>query len=326
MSELSFHDYIRERDADDEDGVGAPARYAYGPDLQMLRSFKKMRPIERAAGWVVKSYRHILQSQYLGQTIRVGPRQLPQLHALVEECAATLGIPVPTVYVANSHAYNAFTFGTDDHAIIVIYSRLVEEFEEDELRFVIGHEMGHIQNKHVVYGTVLQVLRAGIAPFLAWIAPFAETALASWSRRAEVTCDRAGLICVKDVEVAERVFLKMALGSATLSAELDVEAFLEQMEDARKSPGRFTEMLALHPYLPKRIAAVRVFAESELYLRTLPEPDPDVSVSPAEEGTPVSRRRPTGLTMIEADREVSEILQVLKGAPRDSSAAVKEES
>lgn len=299
MTDLSFHDYVRDRDADDEDGVGAPARYAYGPDLQTLRRFKKMRALERAAAWVVKSYKHLLQAQYLGQTVRVGPRQLTHLHALVEECAQRLGIAVPEVYVANSHAYNAFTFGTDDHAIIVIYARLVEEFTDDELRFVIGHEMGHIQNKHVVYGTVLQVLRAGIAPVLAWVAPFIETALAAWSRSAEVTCDRAGLLCVQDVGVAERVFLKMAMGSAKLSEALDVEAFLEQLEDARRSPGRFSELMALHPYLPKRIAALRVFAASELYLRTLPE----------------AGERAQGIAMDEADRQVGEVLQVLRGTP-----------
>ena len=63
----------------------------------------------------------------------------------------------------------AYTFGTDDQSFIVLHSALVDSLSENELRFVIGHETGHIQNKHVVYGTVLQTIINGAAIFYAWI-------------------------------------------------------------------------------------------------------------------------------------------------------------
>ena len=180
---------------------GAPD-YAFSADVAMLRAFERMRPVELAAASVVRASAQLMDAQQLGTMLRVTDKQIPHLHHIAKGCADTLGIALPKLYVANSPVINAYTFGTNQDAFIVVHAALVDQFDDDELCFVIGHEMGHIQNRHVVYGTVLRVLKTSAAIFLRWIIAPAEIALATWSRRAEITCDRAGLLCSRDLRSA----------------------------------------------------------------------------------------------------------------------------
>jgi Zn-dependent protease with chaperone function len=101
--------------------------------------------------------------------------------------------------------------------------------------------------------------------FLRYASLPAVLALRAWSRRAEITCDRAGALCARDLEVASKALTKLALGSQKLYQELNIEAFLEQHEEAQGNIGRFGEVFATHPWLPKRVLALRLFAESALF-------------------------------------------------------------
>lgn len=276
-------------------GGGRPeARYAYAADVAMLKTFRRIRPVELAAAATVRMYKAVLKNQFMGTMVRVSERQFPDIHRLVVECAETLGVQPPTVYVANSPVINAYTFGTDEDSFIVIHSALIDHFDEQELKFVIGHETGHVQNKHVIYGTVLHLMRTTAAVFLSWIVPPAEMALKAWYRRAEITCDRAGLLCVGDIDPACRAFLKMASGSQKLYEQLDLEEYLEQLTEVQTGVGRYSEAFATHPYLPKRIGALRVFAKSALYRAAIGEGD----------GT-------TGLTMEEVDEQTSKLVRII---------------
>lgn len=265
MSEsFSFGEFVDRRKSG---GFGPErgSRYAYGADVAMLQSFSRLRAIEYAATTLVRTNLELLRGSLLGHSVKVTEHQFPKLHALVRHCAHTLEVPVPQVYVVNSPTMNAYTFGTDEDSFIVLHSSLVDAFTEKELLFVLGHETGHMQNKHVVYGTVLILLqRMGELIVGPLILP-ATVALNAWYRRAEITCDRAGLLCSRDLEAASRSFLKLAAGSTRLSDEVDLTAFLAQHDEAQTSIGRFMEAFQTHPYLPKRIKALQAFAESELY-------------------------------------------------------------
>ena len=273
------------------------ARYAYSGDLMMLRSFQRIRPVELAAASVVRTSKEWMRSQLLGSTVKVGPKQFPSIYKIAEHCANVLTVPTPTVYIQNSPHPNAYTYGTDEESFIVVTSALVDHFDEAELKFVIGHETGHIQNKHVVYNTALMILAQGAAVFLAWIVQPALIALKQWSRRAEITCDRAGLLCCGDLEAASRSFLKLATGSHKLYPEMNLEAFLDQFEEGKQGIGRLGEAFASHPYLPKRIHALRVFADSELYRKA------------ASLGA-------GGLDMDEVDRLTSAIIQITESGKK----------
>lgn len=291
--EFSFSRFV-EQSKRGAPGVDESVRYAYSADVAMLKGFRRVKPVELAAAATVRMYKDVLRNQLLGQTIKVGPTQFPRIHAIAQHCAKTLSVPVPTLYIANNPTVNAYTFGTDEDSFVVVHSALVDHFSEDELKFVIGHETGHIQNKHVVYNTVLHLLKTATGLFLPWIVMPAEIALSAWYRRAEITCDRAGLLCCGSVETGARTFLKMASGSQKLYQELNVEAYLEQLEEGREGPGRLAEAMASHPYLPKRVQALRVFSESALYKKAVGQPD-------------------GGLSMEAVDERTSEIIQIVKG-------------
>src|SRR5262249_44801141 len=157
-------------------------------------AFQKMKPIELAVAATVRFYKHMGKNELLGHAVKVGPNQFPRIHGLAVDCARTLGIPTPTMYIKNDPVQNAGTFGTNEDAFILIHSRLVDHFSDEELLSVIGHECGHIHNNHVVYLTTMRFLQMFASIFIplpiineATILP-----LLGWSRRAEITCDRAG--------------------------------------------------------------------------------------------------------------------------------------
>jgi Zn-dependent protease with chaperone function len=155
---------------------------------------------------------------------------------------------------------------------------------EDELRFVIGHECGHIHNQHVTYLTLGYLLHYQLFskfwkdpdlykfPLLATKVP-----IATWQRRAEVTADRAGAICARDTEAGARALIKLRLGFASLAQSVDVDAYLSQGEDLRRESFavRGQELSYSHPLVVKRIRMLRLFARSELFYSCsgLPRPE-----------------------------------------------------
>jgi len=247
--------------------------YAFEGDLKVLRAMRSARTVERLMARFVQLNKSVLAGQLLGSAVKVGPQQFPRIHRIVEECASTLGIAPPQVYLVGNHTINAMTLGTDDDSFIIVHSGAVEQFTDDELRFVIGHECGHVQNNHVVYLTTLNLLTriatmAGGAILAPLLLPL-QLALSSWSRAAEITCDRAGLLCCRDPRVATNSFLKLAIGSRKLFEELNTDAYLDQLREGRQGLGRVGEITASHPFLTKRVEAIRIFADSALYRSAL---------------------------------------------------------
>lgn len=243
--------------------------YAYEGDLKVLRAMRRFRPVELAVAQTVKLSKSLVTGDLLGSAVKVGPTQFPRIHAITERCARTLGIPTPQVYIVpRMDSFNAMTFGTSDDAFIIVHALLAEQFSDDELAFVIGHECGHIQNDHVVYLTTLYRIQQVLQLSAGLLAPLlmpAQLALQSWARAAEITCDRAGLLCCKDPDAATRSFARLAVGSPRLFAEMNVEAYLEQLQEGNAGIGRVGELSKSHPYVTKRIEALRLFAGSALF-------------------------------------------------------------
>ena len=286
--DFDFQRYIERRRGAREAQAREGASYAYSGDLKVLRTLDRLRPVRLALEATVRMWKSVARAELLGTAVKVSPQQFPNIHALAVKCSETLHIAVPTIYISPALALNAHTFGTDDDAYIVINGMLVDHLTEPELLDVIGHECGHIQNNHVVFTTALYYLLHFANRFLKWVVTPATMALSGWSRRAEITCDRAGLICTRNLDVSQAVLLKIALGSQKLYKDLNIEAFLAQMDESKGGPGKYTELFKEHPYLPKRISALRIFAESAYYRGVI-----------GQEG---------GLTADECDAKVAELL------------------
>lgn len=263
---LDFDAFVTRKKAERASGASAGEHdYSYILDRQTRATFESAKPIELAVASAVRVFKERERGRLLGQAVRVSERQFSRIHGLTKECADTLGILQPQVYVVSSPVLNAGTYGTDEESFIQVYSALVDAYTDDELRFVIGHECGHIHNKHVVYLTTMMVLRMMAEAYLGPIVMPAIIPLNAWSRRAEITCDRAGMLCAKNEAVAARALTKLVVGSKKLYEEFNLDAFLEQYEEGKESVGRYMEAFASHPYLPKRVLAMRVFAQSALY-------------------------------------------------------------
>lgn len=268
VGELDFVSYIRNKGASratETDGRDDAHAYAYASDRYTQSAFGHVKAVELAVAHAVRLLKNVGRNELLGTAVKVGPNQFPRVYELTKKCSDTLGIAVPTVYIRNNPTINAGTYGTNDDSFILIHSALIDHFSDEELLCVIGHECGHIHNSHVVYLTAMHFLRSMATTVVRWAMAPALVALNSWSRRAEVTCDRAGLLCSRDLDVSTRALAKLALGSSKLYEQLNLEAFLDQYDEGQDGIGRYTEVTASHPWLPKRVKALRVFADSELY-------------------------------------------------------------
>lgn len=82
----------------------------------------------------------------------------PDLHNLVENLAITAGIPKPKLYLINSPARNAFATGRDPaHASVAVTRGLVEDLERSELEGVLAHELSHVKNYDIRFGTLVAI-------------------------------------------------------------------------------------------------------------------------------------------------------------------------
>jgi Zn-dependent protease with chaperone function len=226
----------------------------------------------------------------LGSAIRVGPRQYPKLHEIREECAAILDVPPPELYVTRSAEFNASTLGLNT-PFIVLTTALVSEMDEESLRFVIGHEMGHVLSGHALYRTMLMRL-LGMVNGMSWLPGgywglrAVIAALQEWFRKAELSADRAGLLCGQDPAAALRAHLLTA--GAVDTHEVDTGEFLRQARDYESAGDVRDSVLKLmnvaelsHPLEVVRAAELQQWAASAEYREILAGDYPRRDADPA---------------------------------------------
>jgi Zn-dependent protease with chaperone function len=215
----------------------------------------------------------------LGSAVRVDERQFARLHRLLAEVGRSLdATTLPELYVQADPALNAQTVGMD-RPVIVISSALVHHLDDDELRFVIGHELGHAISGHAVYRTLLLRL-LGLGGLLSALPGGAvgirmiTVALLEWSRKAELSADRAGLLACQDPTAALRTHMKLASGG-TLD-ELDVTSFLAQGAEYDEGGDVRESLIKLsllqqqtHPFAVVRATELRRWIDSGAYTAVL---------------------------------------------------------
>ena len=168
---------------------------------------------------------------YLASSIRVDHRQFPRVYGLYAEAAQTLDLPeLPELFVRQSPMLGGAAIGLD-RPFIVVDSASVQQLDDEELRTLLGHELGHLRSGHAVYKTILMILTRWAAN-LSWL-PVGAIALRAiiaamleWWRKAELSADRAGLLAAQDPAASLRLLMKLA-GGGDLS-QIDTAAFLEQ--------------------------------------------------------------------------------------------------
>ena len=245
--------------------------------LVALRRLKGFDSVLKAVSGLFKE--PAVRLLHLGTSVRVDERQFPTLHYLLRDVGRVLDVDdLPEMFVRSDPTPGAMTIGINQ-PFIVLNSGLVDLLDEDELRFVVAHELGHAVSGHAVYQTLLQRLIAltgvlyavplgglGVRAIIA--------ALYEWSRKAELSADRAGLLATQDPATAFRVHMQLASGGHL--DDLDTTSFFAQGKEYLDSSDLRESVLKLllierasHPMAVVRAAELRQWVDSGDYTRYL---------------------------------------------------------
>jgi Zn-dependent protease with chaperone function len=208
-------------------------------------------------------YERRLRQLLLGNAVRLGEDQMPSAWALQRQCANTLDIATcPVLYITQAPIGNALTIGTSE-PITLVMSGLVSGYDEEELRSVLAHEMGHVLADHVGLTTTLQLTHLILTGVLRG-QPLAGLplralyyALLEWARMAELTADRSSALVIGDPLVTCRTLMRLAGGPVK---DLNLDAFIRQATEYQEEPSPFSrytrfmkEIGATHPFPVRRV-------------------------------------------------------------------------
>ncbi|NBI30962.1 M48 family metallopeptidase [Chengkuizengella marina] len=183
--------------------------------------------------------------------VKIGAQQFPELYDIAAELCSKMGIKtVPEIYIMESSGIlNAFATRYFGRNMVVMYSEiveLIEKEEHDELRFIIAHELAHIQRSHI--SKDLLIMGAKFIPFLS----------SAYSRACEYTCDRFAAHYTNHYNAAKNGLTILAVGKK-LYRTVNHESFLKQISEDRGFFTWLSEKLSTHPTLPKRIHSIADF-------------------------------------------------------------------
>ena len=245
--------------------------------LVALRKLKGFDAVIKVLSGLVNE--RVTRLLLLGSAIKVDERQFARLHRLLAEVGTTLdAVELPELYVRANPVLGAMTIGMNE-PIIVLNSALVDLLDDDELRFVIGHELGHAISGHAVYQTLLQRLLVLTGVFTAIpggaIGVRAITAaLMEWARKAELSADRAGLLAAQDPATAFRVHMKLASGGRL--DDLDPTSFFAQGAEYDETGDLRDSVLKMflverrdHPFAVVRATELRRWVDAGTYTAML---------------------------------------------------------
>ena len=226
---------------------------------------------------------------FQANAVRVTKNQFPEVYKVYKQALKTLDAPEEyPLYLSQTPIVNAGAYGMDQ-PFIILNSGIIRLLDDEELEYVIGHEIGHIMSDHVLYRTMM-VFLINLAnmgfPIVGLAARAVLVALLEWYRKSELSCDRVGLLTVQDPEVVMRAMLKMAGGGST--EEMSLQEFIIQAEEYEQGGDVADQvfkvlnlMAATHPFYVLRLSELRGWIESGDYDRIVRgeyprrgEPDP----------------------------------------------------
>jgi hypothetical protein len=219
------------------------------------------------------------------------------VHRLYTEAATTLDVAeLPELYVRQDPLIKGQAVGMD-RPFVVITTGAVERLDDEELRILLGRELGHVRSGHAVYQTIMSILTRW-AVNISWL-PIGAIALRAiiaamfeWWRKAELSADRAGLLAGQDPAASLRLMMKLA-GGGDLS-QIDTAAFLEQAAEYEGGGDLRDSFLKIgmtawtsHPVPVARAAELRTWVDSGAYAAILggdyPRRDSDGNASVTED-------------------------------------------
>jgi predicted Zn finger-like uncharacterized protein len=232
--------------------------FLWAQDGQAMAKLQSISALHSVATSVSEKVgRPWIESTFNG--IRLGPRQFPDIWLRAVLAARILGLAkMPDVYISGDSQWNTYTYGTDTSAFVVLGTAILNNFQNDELVFVLAREMGHCRAGHALWKTVARflvgddsvrkgLLSGGVLNAISlsptkWVQDAVDLPLMAWSRQADITADRAGLLAIGDEGLARGVLLAWSIRSARLLKQVNLEEWMKQEVASDDQMTRFSEM------------------------------------------------------------------------------------
>jgi Zn-dependent protease with chaperone function len=255
--------------------------YSFGMDNRLRQQLASIGPI-RSAGRILQSTpESVVEQVHSLGGIPVSPKDFPEIYETGIECSENLGVGLPHMYVVDSEVRRAYTVAHEDYVpVVVLTTSLVENLDKSETSFVLGHEFGHTHNNHGIYNTTGQIITnplagelyeqssssgiyKGIVSFLASLVQGnLKFLMTLWGECADITCDRAGLICCGSAESAQQAIHKINDGDHP--DQVSDPTGQEILEDEELTSKPYTGRLSHKTHLSDRIEAVKLFSDCDV--------------------------------------------------------------
>ncbi len=217
-------------------------------------------PLVVIAGYYTGRSRH---QALLSQAQQVTPQSAPEMMPLIRVNSARLQVEPVNVFIVPSNQLNAYTFGMDSPKAIVLYSSLFKIMDQDEIQFILGHEMGHVKLGHTWLNTLVGGM-AGIPSSLG-AAAIMELAFRWWNRACEYSADRAGVLACAKPSKAISALIKLEAGPAART-QAGMQAAIQHIESEDDDiMHNLEEILASHPMIAKRVEQICKFSDTQEY-------------------------------------------------------------
>lgn len=211
--------------------------FEHPDDRAAKRSIQNVPGVSGMIGKAVDLHKRHVEINLLGGAFLVTEDSLPQVHETLVEACRALAVPrLPALYLRDG-PIGALTYGVDA-PYIVLNSASVALLSREELLFVLGHELGHIQADHVKYHTLAGAMAAStqVGALMVSLAAVVVSAgtllplLAAWARSSELTADRAGLLACQNRDAALRALTKLSGFPMSLYGHLHPRHIVAQAE------------------------------------------------------------------------------------------------
>lgn len=175
------------------------------------------------------------------------------------------------VFCLNSSSINAFAYvqpaEEKNFFIIGITSAALEELEDSEIQFILGHELGHFLFEHNRMNYLINP--DPTSQGITMLPSMGESIFLRWRKKCEISTDRVGLLACGDFENGARAMLKTAYGLTGKNLNLDVDSLLQQIDDLKEEPEALELNYRSHPLMPLRLKVMQMFAESSIFTQVL---------------------------------------------------------
>ncbi len=184
-----------------------------------------------------------------GNMMLLSPEQFPELHAMVVAGSKELGFEEPPkTFLFNSNGmFNAFARRVFAGRFVFLTSALVDASSDEQVKFVIGHELGHHAAGHLNGWMNLLKFPGHVVPFLG----------SAYSRSREYTCDKIGAHLSNDLAASRSALQMLGCGCRRLNQTMNCEAFIAQEAMVPPVFGFITEIFRSHPRLTRRVKSIR---------------------------------------------------------------------